>query len=68
MEITKISSRGQLVIPSKMRKHLELVEGSTIAIELVDNMAVIKKIDVDLINQFKNSLSDLKEGKIRKLA
>lgn len=68
MEITKVSSRGQLVIPLKMRKQLGLVEGSTIAIELVDNMAVIKKIDVDLINQFKNSLSDLKEGKIKKLA
>jgi AbrB family looped-hinge helix DNA binding protein len=68
MEITKISSRGQLVIPSKIRNELGIKEGSVIAIEKVDNMAVLKKIDVDLVRQFKNSLADVKAGKIKRVA
>jgi AbrB family looped-hinge helix DNA binding protein len=68
MEITKVSSKGQVVIPSKIREMLGLVEGSTVALEVVNDMAVIKKLDVDLINQFKNSLADVKLGKIRRVA
>ena len=66
--ITKVSSKGQVVIPSRIREGLGIVEGSTIALEIVNDMAVIKKLDIDLINQFKSSLADVKAGRIRKLA
>ncbi len=71
MEITKVSSKGQVVIPSKIRERLGITEGSTIALEVVNNMAVIKKIeeiDFELVKQFKDSLEALKEGRIRKVA
>ena len=68
MEITKVSSKGQVVIPSRIREKLGIIEGSTIAIDIVDNMAVIKRIDIDLVNQFKKSLEDIKSGKIKKIA
>ena len=68
MEITKVSSKGQIVIPSRIREKLGIAEGSTIALEVVDDMAVIKKIDVDLVSQFKSSLADVRAGRVRKVA
>ena len=68
MEITRLSSKGQIVIPLKIRNELEITEGSTIAIEKMKDMVILKKIDVDIIKQFKNGLKDLKLGKIKKVA
>ena len=68
MEITKLSSKGQIVIPLKIRNELGINEGSTIAIEKMKDMVVLKKIDVDLINHFKESLEDLKLRKIKRVA
>ncbi|MFZ1971051.1 MAG: AbrB/MazE/SpoVT family DNA-binding domain-containing protein [Candidatus Nanoarchaeia archaeon] len=68
MEITKISSKGQIVIPLKIRNELEINEGSVVAMEKMNDMLMIKKIDTDLINQFKKGLEDVKAGKIRKVA
>ena len=68
IEIAKISSRGQIVIPIKIRNQLKINESSVMAIDTTNEMIILKKIDVDLIKQFKNSLSDLKAGKIRRAA
>jgi len=68
MEITKISSKGQIVIPQKIRNELNIKEGSVLAIDKMKDMIMIKKIDEDLISQFKRSLEDLKSGKIKKVA
>jgi AbrB family looped-hinge helix DNA binding protein len=68
MEITKISSKGQVVIPLKIRDELGIQEGSVIAIEKVNDVVMIKKIDMDLKKQFKKSLEDLKLGKIKRVA
>jgi len=68
MEITKISSKGQVVIPSKIRIELEIEEGSTLGIEKVGDMVVLKKIDFDLVKHFKNSLADVKAGRIKRVA
>lgn len=68
MEITKISSKGQIVIPQKMRSELNIAEGSIIAIEKMKDVLVIKKIDTDIISQFKRSLEDVKLGKIKRVA
>ena len=57
MEITKISSKGQIVIPQKIRDLLKINEGSVMAVDTSDEMIILKKIDVDLVKQFKNSLS-----------
>jgi len=63
-----MSSKGQIVIPQKMRNELNIEEGSIIAIEKMKDILVIKKIDEDLVNQFKNGLEDLKSGKVKRVA
>ena len=68
MEITKISSKGQIVIPQSIRKDMAINEGAVIAVERINDMIVLKKIDVDLVSQFKKSLEDVKAGKIRRVA
>lgn len=68
MELTKISSKGQIVIPLKIRNELKIEEGSVIAIEKIKNMVVLKKIDIDLVDQFKEGLEDLKSGRVRRVA
>jgi len=68
MEITKISSKGQIVIPQKIRNELNIEEGSILVIDNMKDMIIIKKIDEDLVNQFKKSLEDLKSGKIKRVA
>jgi len=65
MEIAKISSKGQIVIPLKMRNELKLAEGSVIGIERVNDLVVIKKIDTNLVNQIKRSLENIKHGRIK---
>lgn len=68
MEITKISSKGQIVIPSKIRNQLNIEEGSIIAIDTMKDMIILKKIDEGLVEQFQESLEDLKSGKVRRVA
>jgi len=68
MEITKMSSKGQIVIPLKIRNDLKINEGSVVAIEKMKDFVMIKKIDYDLVNQFKKSLEDVKLGKIKRVA
>ena len=67
MELTKISSKGQIVIPLKIRNELKIEEGSVIAIEKIKDMVVLKKIEIDLVNQFKEGLEDLKSGRVRRV-
>ena len=67
MELTKISSKGQIVIPLKIRNELKIAEGSVLAIDKMKDMIIIKKIDVDLVNQFKEGLEDLKSGRVRRV-
>jgi len=68
MDIIRMSSKGQIVIPLKIRDKLGIEEGSIVGIERVNDVLVIKKVDLDLTEQFKRSLEDLKSGKIKKVA
>jgi len=68
MDIIKISSKGQIVIPLKIRENLGIEEGSLVAIEKINDVVMIKKIDVDLIAHFKKSLEDVRSGKIKRVA
>jgi len=63
-----MSSRGQIVIPQQIRKDLQLDEKTIIGMEKINDVVVLKKIDTELVNQFKKSLTDLKTGKIKRLA
>jgi len=65
MEIMKMSSKGQIVIPQKIRDELKINEGSVVVIEQVKDVVVIKKVDNELFNQVKKSLEDIKHGRIK---
>lgn len=47
IEITKISSKGQVVIPAKIREELQLKEGSVVAISKSNNIVMLKKLSVE---------------------
>jgi AbrB family looped-hinge helix DNA binding protein len=65
MEILKLSSKGQIVIPQKMREELGMEEGVIIGIARVNDSIVMKKIDDQLVNKIKRSLEDIKHGRIK---
>ena len=68
VEIMRMSSKGQLVIPLRIRKELEIEEGSIIGIERINDVVLIKKVDQDLKDQFSKSLKDVKAGRIKRIA
>ncbi|MBU1129216.1 MAG: AbrB/MazE/SpoVT family DNA-binding domain-containing protein [Nanoarchaeota archaeon] len=68
MEIARISSKGQIVIPLRIRNEMGINQGSVMAIEKINDVMVIKKMNTDLLEQFKKSLEDLKMGKIKRVA
>jgi len=65
MEILKISSKGQIVIPQKMRKNLGIKKGTMVAVNQTDDKIILKKVDSALVNKIKRSLEDIKKGRIK---
>ncbi len=65
MEMIKISSKGQLVIPRKIRKDLGIDDNSILVLEKSDDAIVIKKVDEEIYNKIKRSLNDIKHGRIK---
>ena len=53
MEITKVSTKGQIVIPQEIRKELGLEAGASVAIEKSRNIVSLRKIQLpDLKKEF----------------
>ena len=65
MEIVKINSKGQIVIPQKIRNEFEITKDSILALDKMKNHIIIKKIDTELIDKIKRSLEDIKHGRIK---
>ncbi len=42
--ITKVSAKGQIVIPKELRERLNLKEGDTLLVYSTDSMLVIRKV------------------------
>ena len=61
---TKISSRGQIVIPKELRKGL--VEGTPFAIKRKDNSIILRKLDIEW-NEFEKTLKEIPLIKSHKL-
>ena len=45
-EVTKISTKGQVVIPSDIRKELGLDIGSSVLVTKMQDFVLLKKIDI----------------------
>ena len=58
VELTKASSRGQIVIPTKIRKDLDITEGSVFSVRARNDIILLKKLDAKI------SKEDLKTIKL----
>ena len=65
MEIVKINSKGQIVIPQKIRKEFDITKDSILALDKVKNHIIIEKVDTELVDKIKRSLEDVKHGRIK---
>lgn len=74
IDLTKISSKGQIVIPQDIREKLSLEEGQTLMVSTQDNLIVLKKVqnemekeDIETLKEIKEAWKEISEGKFKKL-
>ena len=70
IEFTKASSKGQVVIPTKIRKKLAIKEGSLLAVSSKNGMIILKKVEPGLsaadlrsLRLVEEAWKDIKEGR-----
>jgi len=72
--LTRISSKGQVVIPLGVRERLQIKEGETLAVSAEDDLIVLKKVsnpleeDLETIEEIKEAWKEIEAGKYKKLA
>ena len=62
IEFTRASSKGQIVIPTKIRKKLDIREGSVLAVATEKDMIVLKKVESSLSAEDLKSLRLVEEA------
>ena len=62
LEFTKASSKGQIVIPRKIRKKFGIKVGSVLSVTTENDMIVLKKMDAKLTAEDLKSLKLVKEA------
>ena len=74
IELTRMSSKGQIVIPFDIRKRIGLEDGETLAVSTKDNLIVLKKItdpltedDIKTFNEIKEAWQEIDSGKAKKM-
>ncbi len=72
IEITRVSSKGQLVLPKVLRKKLKINKGTFLAATSEDNLIILKKADKILteadmrnINEIEEAWKEIESGKAR---
>ncbi len=66
LEVTSLSSRGQVVIPQTMRERLHLHEGEKFIVLGEDDTIVLKKLEVPSFKGFDKLLQKTREFAKRK--
>ncbi len=66
LEITSVSSRGQVVIPQKIRDKLRIIEGEKFVVLGEDDTIVLKKLEVPSFRGFDKLLKKTREFAKRK--
>lgn len=70
MEITKLSSKGQVVIPEKVRKDFEV--GTPFLVTELDDMIILKKMpgitkeELKTLKGIRKAWQDIERGKAKK--
>ncbi len=74
IELTKLSSKGQIVIPRDLREKMGLNIGEVLAVSTRKNLIVLKKIenpilesDLKTLNEIENAWKEIESGKCRKM-
>ena len=70
MQFTKASSKGQVVIPTRIRKRLDIKEGSVFAVAADRDVIILKKVDSSLsaadlksMRMVEEAWKDIEEGR-----
>ena len=61
-EFTKTSSKGQIVIPSKIRKKLNIGDGSLLAVTAQDGLIILKKVSSNISSEDMMTLKLIEEA------
>ncbi|MBN1157040.1 hypothetical protein JXA85_05455 [Candidatus Woesearchaeota archaeon] len=71
-ELTRFSLKGQMVVPSEIRKELHLEEGDIFANALTKDIVLLKRIrnpilqeDLTIIKEAEAAWKEVEEGKLR---
>jgi AbrB family looped-hinge helix DNA binding protein len=71
-ELTKASSKGQVVIPSVVRRRLGIKRGSVFAVSTVKDMIVLKKLETEMkpedlktLKLIEEAWNDIEEGRYK---
>ena len=65
-DVTKMSSRGQIVIPQELREKMHLEEGSKFAVVGMEDTIILKKLEPPKWEDFDKAISGLRRlGKER---
>ncbi len=61
-DFTRVSSKGQIVIPKEIRESLNIKEGDLLAAVSEENFIILKKIDSKITEEEKVLLKRIKEA------
>ena len=61
LSTTKLSSKGQVVIPEDIRKALNLESGDQFVVIATDNVVILKSIEPPRLEEFSSLLDDAHE-------
>ena len=59
-DVTKMSSRGQIVIPQELRERMNLEEGSKFAVVGMEDTIILKKLAPPKWEDFDKAISNLR--------
>ena len=62
VNITKISSKGQVVIPQEIREKMKLEEGNLFLISELDNSICLKKIEIPKLKSWDEATKPFREA------
>lgn len=61
-KLTKVSSKGQLVIPQDIRKKLHIQEGNIFAVTSKEDLVILKKVKSPMLEEDLRALNEVEEA------
>ena len=62
VNITKISSKGQIVIPSEIREKMNLEEGNLLIVSDSDDSILLKKLEMPKVKSWKEATKPFRDA------